>query len=151
MIMLGILNEQEIIALLSKQVTGYLACSLNDESYLVPVNYVYKDNVIYAHSGPGKKIGIMRKNPKVCFAVTEIESIFRWKSVVCQGVFKEITNPDEKQQFMQLLTHRIMPLVQNPEGHTSHGIGSEKEIGSTIEPILYKIAIKEKSGRFEHD
>jgi len=149
--MLGILNEQEIMALLSRQITGYLACNLKDESYLVPVNYVYKDNTIYAHSGPGKKIDIMRQNPKVCFAVTELESIFRWKSAICQGIFEEIVDPDEKQQAMQLLTHHIMPFVQNPEGHTSHGIGSEKEIGSTIEPILYKIAIREKSGRFEHD
>lgn len=149
--MLGILNEPEITALLSRQITGYLACSLNGESYLVPVNYVYKDNAIYAHSGPGKKIGIMRQNPKICFAVTEIESIFRWKSVICQGVFEELTSPAEKEQAMQLLTHRIMPFVERPEGHPSHGIGSEKEIGSTIEVILYKIVIKEKSGRFEYD
>jgi len=149
--MLGILNEQEIVNLLSRQITGHLACSLHDESYLVPVNYVYKDNAIYAHSGPGRKIDTMRKNPKVSFAVEEIETIFRWKSVVCRGVFKEITDPEEKQQAMSLLTHRIMPLVNNPGGHTSHGIGTEKEIGATIEPIVYKIIIKEKTGRFEHD
>ncbi|MGN6179890.1 MAG: pyridoxamine 5'-phosphate oxidase family protein [Mucilaginibacter sp.] len=149
--MLGTLNEQEIIALLSKQITGYLACSLQGESYLVPVNYVYKNNAIYAHSGPGKKIDIMRQNPKVCFTIAEIESIFRWKSVICQGAFEEIINPEEKQQAMQLLTHHIMPYVQSPEGHASHGIGPEKEIGSTIDLILYKIVINEKSGRFEHD
>lgn len=149
--MLGILNEREITALLTKQITGHLACSLNGESYLVPVNYAYKDNAIYAHSGPGKKIDIMRQNPKVCFAIAEIETIFRWKSVVCQGVFEEITEPEEKEQAVQLLTHRIMPFVQNPEGHTSHGIGAEKEIGSTIDPIYYKINILQKSGRFERD
>jgi len=149
--MIGVLNDQEITAILFRQITGHLACSLNDESYLVPVNYVYKDNAIYVHSGPGKKIDIMRKNAKVCFGVDEIETIFRWKSVICQGTFNEITDPDEKQQAMQLLTHRIMPLVDNPNGHTSHGIGAEIEIGTIIEPIVYKIIITQKTGRFEHD
>jgi len=149
--MLGTLNQKEIVNLLSGQVTGYLACSLNDESYLIPVNYVYKDNSIYAHSGPGKTLDIMRKYPKVCFAVSQIETVFRWKSVICRGQFQELTDPDEREQAMQLLVHRIMPLVQHAEDHASHGIGPEKEIGATIEPIVYKITILEKTGRFEHD
>ena len=149
--MLGTLNQKDIVNLLSSQVIGYLACSLNDESYLVPVNFVYKDNSIYAHSGPGKKLDMMRKNPNVCFAVSEIETVFRWKSVICRGRFQELTDPDERQQAMQLLIHRVMPLMQHAEDHASHGIAPEKEIGVTIEPIVYKITILEKTGRFEHD
>lgn len=148
--MLGTLNDYEITELLSRQVIGHLACSLNDESYIVPINYVYKNDVLYVHSGPGKKVDMMRKNPKVSVGVDEIETIFRWKSVVCRGLFEEITDPDEKQQAKQLITHRIMPLVNNPAGHASHGIGAEKEIGHTIQPIYYKIIILEKTGRFEY-
>jgi len=69
--MLGELNEKQIEGLLMRQVTGRLACHCDDETYLVPVNYVYKDGQIYAHSGPGKKIEMMRSNPKVCFEVEE--------------------------------------------------------------------------------
>lgn len=48
--------------------------ALNDKEapYLLPFNYGYKDNCIYIHSAcEGKKIDLLRNNPKVCF---EIES-----------------------------------------------------------------------------
>ena len=78
--MLGDLNKKELIDLLESQVFGRLGCSVNDETYIVPINYVYRNNAIYAHSGNGKKIEMMRTNPKVCFQVDEILDTFRWKS-----------------------------------------------------------------------
>jgi uncharacterized protein len=118
----------------------------------VPVNYVYKDGVIYAHSAGGKKISMMRKNPNVCFEVDEIENIFRWKSVIAWGIFEEITDIDEQQRVMQGIIHRIMPLAEGPANHPSHGItADESDIDSKVELIVYKITIRKKSGRFEHN
>lgn len=53
--MLGKLEQPEIEALLSRQVTGRLGCHAEGTTYVVPVNYVYKNGIIYAHSGPGKE------------------------------------------------------------------------------------------------
>lgn len=150
--MLGKLEQPEIEALLSRQVTGRLGCHAQGTTYIVPVNYVYKNGVIYAHSGPGKKIEMMRNNPKVCFEVDDIKNIFSWKSVIAWGTFEEITDIQEQEQTMQSLIHRIMPLMEHSTDHPSHGItANEYDIGDKIDLILYKIRIDKVTGRFEHN
>jgi uncharacterized protein len=150
--MLGILNDKQTEELLKRQVMGRLACHTKHDIYIVPINYNYKDGVIYAHSGPGKKIDMMRENPNVCFEVDEIETIFRWHSVIAWGTYEEITDADEKQQAMQGLIHRIMPLVDYPTDHPSHGITEkEDDMETLIENIVYKIKITKVTGRFERD
>lgn len=149
--MLGELTEQQIEDLLTQQVTGRLGCHADGVTYVVPVNYIYKKQVIYAHSGLGKKIEMMRKNPEVCFEVDIIDSIFKWQSVIAWGTFEEITDIDEKQRAMQGIIHRIMPLVTSPEGHPSHGItANDSDVGTDVELIIYKIHLTRKTGRYEN-
>jgi nitroimidazol reductase NimA-like FMN-containing flavoprotein (pyridoxamine 5'-phosphate oxidase superfamily) len=148
--MLGKLNDTQIEKLLEEQVIGRIACQANEEIYLVPINYVYRDGCIYSHSGEGKKIRMMRENPKVCFEADDIRSVFQWQSVIAKGIYEEITDIDEKQQAMQGIIHRIMPLVTSPEGHPSHGITEkDSDVGTTVELIVYRIRLEEKTGRFE--
>ncbi|EHQ29522.1 pyridoxamine 5'-phosphate oxidase family protein [Mucilaginibacter paludis] len=149
--MLGNLNQKEIDLLLNRQVVGRLGCHAGGLTYVVPINYAYKNGVIYAHSAPGKKIQMMRENPEVCFEVDEIDTIFRWKCVVGWGKFEEIKDVSEQEQTMQLLIHRIMPLVDTPAGHPSHGItANEFDAGVNIELIVYKIVLSNCTGRFEN-
>lgn len=145
--MLGNLNKREIIDLLESQVFGRLGCHADGETYVVPVNYVYRNDAIYAHTGQGKKLDMLRKNPKVCFQVDEISDTFRWKSVIVWGTFQELTG-EERQQAMQGIIHRIMPLTDNPSQHSSHGIPEDQQTSI----IVFKIPIVEGTGRFEsHD
>ena len=150
--MLGKLTEQQIETLLKQQVTGRLACHADGVTYIVPVNYVYNGGHIYSHSAPGKKIEMLRKNPELCFEIDEIQDIFNWKSVIAWGRFEEIVDMDEKQQAMQGIIHRIMPLSNNPTNHPSHGITADaSDIGDKFDLIVYKIALTKKTGRFEND
>ncbi|CAN5234866.1 pyridoxamine 5'-phosphate oxidase family protein [soil metagenome] len=150
--MLGKLNKKQIEDLLKQQVTGRVACHAEGDIYIVPVNYVYDGSCIMGHSSMGKKIEMMRKNPEVCFQVDQMESLFRWKSVIAWGRFKEVTDEDEKQQVMQALIHRIMPLADRPSNHPFHGITEqESEVGSKVQLIVYKIKLRKKTGRFEND
>lgn len=145
--MLGDLNKREIIDLLERQLIGRLGCHADDETYVVPVNYIFRNNAIYAHTGNGKKLEMMRKNPKVCFQVDEIQDTFRWKSVIVWGIFEELTG-EERQQAMQGIIHRIMPLTDNKTQHSSHGIATEKHDSL----VVFKIPLIEGTGRFEtHD
>lgn len=149
--MLGELSEQEVDDLLRQQVTGRIACHSNGVTYIVPVNYVYDGNYIYGHSSAGKKIEMMRRNPEVCFEVDDIQSIFRWKSVIAWGTFEEITDLNDRQRIMQSIIHRIMPLSVNPDNHPSHGITeNDSDVGTTIELIVYRIALNKRTGRFEN-
>ncbi|MES2265118.1 MAG: pyridoxamine 5'-phosphate oxidase family protein [Bacteroidota bacterium] len=148
--MLGKLNETQIERLLKDQVIGRIACQAKGELYLVPINYIYKDGYIYSHSAEGKKIRMMRENPAVCFEVEQIQSVFRWQTVIASGVFEEITDLEEKQQAMQGIIHRIMPLVTSPDGHPSHGITeNDSDVGTSVELVVYRIKLGEISGRFE--
>ena len=145
--MLGDLNKKELIDLLESQVFGRLGCAVDGETYIVPINYVYRNNAIYAHSGNGKKIEMMRANPKVCFQVDEILDTFRWKSAILLGDFIELED-EERQQVMQGIIHRIMPLTDRPTEQTSHGIKPEEQTNI----VVFKIEISKVTGKFEtHD
>ena len=148
--MLGDLNTYEIEDLLERQVTGRIGCHADGKTYIVPINYVYKNGYVYGHSADGKKIEILRKNPQVCFQVDHIERIVKWKSVIAWGKYEEITDRAEMQKAMQEIIQHMMPLIGSSDGHPSHGItDAASDIGSGIELILYKIFLEEKSGKFE--
>lgn len=148
--MLGELHQNEIEDLLKQQVTGRIGCHADGITYVVPINYAYKDGCIYGHSAAGKKIDMLRKNPQVCFQVDQIESILQWKSVIVWGVYQEITDRQEMTKAMQEIIRHILPLMEDPNGHPSHGItDDESDIGTSIDLILYKICLHQKTGRFE--
>jgi len=142
--MLGELNKREIIDFLNNQFIGRIGCELDGEMYIVPINYVYEDNAIYAHSGEGKKIDMLRGNPRVCFQVDKIESMFKWKSIILWGTYEELEG-EERQQVMQRLIHRIMPNTNDPGRDPSHAI--DQELKDNL--IVYRINIEEGTGRFE--
>lgn len=142
--MLGDLNRKEIEELLKNQFIGRLGCHLNGETYIVPINYVYQNNTIYAHSGEGKKLSILRENPRVCFQVDDIENMFKWKSAILWGTFEELQG-EERQQVMQGLILRIMPNTNEIGRDPSHGISPEFH----EHLVVYKINIEEATGRFE--
>jgi nitroimidazol reductase NimA-like FMN-containing flavoprotein (pyridoxamine 5'-phosphate oxidase superfamily) len=145
--MLGEMNKGQITDLLTSQVVGRLGCHADEETYIVPINYIYVDGSIYAHSGNGKKIEMMRKNPKVCFQVDKITDTFRWESVIVWGVFEELHN-EERQQAMQAITRKVMVLRDNPSIPSSHGI--DPTLHQDL--IVYRIKVTTGSGRFEsHD
>ena len=145
--MLGELNNRQLIDLLERQVMGRLGCHADGETYIVPINYVYRDNAIYAHSGNGKKIEMMRANPKVCFQVDQVIDTFKWESAILWGDFIELIG-EQRQQAMQGIIHRIMPLTNRPSEEPSHGIPEDQHQNI----IVFKINLTAASGKFEsHD
>jgi len=72
------ISQQECSELLQRVSIGRLACSLNDQPYVVPVAFSYEPDCIYIFSTVGKKIEWMRKNPKVCLQVDEIGNRSNW-------------------------------------------------------------------------
>ena len=79
------ISQQECGELLQRVSIGRLACSLNDQAYVVPVAFSYETDCIYIFSTFGKKIEWMRKNPKVCLQADEIGNRSNWTSVVVTG------------------------------------------------------------------
>ena len=96
------------------------------------------------------KVDMMRRNPEVCFEVDTIQNIFNWKSVIAWGKFKEITRLHDKEAVMQKISDKVMAVSDSETAHPSHGItAAESDVGTRVELILYKITLREKTGRFE--
>ena len=149
--MLRELNDTQIEALLSNELTGRIGCQSDGVVYIVPVNYVYDGTSIFCHSAKGMKIDMMRKNPGVCFEVDNIKDLTNWQSVVAWGTFEEITDITEKQKVLQKLTNRVAPFMVDDSVTREHGfVDEESDIGTTVELIIYKIIVHKKTGRFEN-
>ena len=149
--MLGELNKEEIEELLNTQLIGRIGCHADGVTYIVPVNFVYENPYIYAHSAKGLKIDNMRKNPEVCFEVDEMKDMTNWKSVIVWGHYDELKNERDRYNAMKLFVDKLMHMKISETAVLPET--TEKRIHprspGNIKPIIYRIIINEKTGRFE--
>ncbi|MDQ3694510.1 MAG: pyridoxamine 5'-phosphate oxidase family protein [Chloroflexota bacterium] len=133
-----VLPPDQIEELLHTAIVGRIACCghglAGDDGrpFLVPLAYGYDGEHIYAHSGPGRKIRLMRAQPLVSFEVDTAEAPDRWRSVIAEGIYEEITDPESR---IAALTVMYRPPAIVPE------LGEQA--------IVYHIRLTAKSGRYE--
>lgn len=100
-----------------------LALADNGEPYVVPMNFGYRNGVLYFHGAPnGRKIDIIGQNPRVSFemevdlAVAESDVPCNWsmryRSVIGFGIASIIEDPVEKREAIGVIvehyTHRFL-------------------------------------------
>ena len=119
----------------------------NDRPYIVPMNYGYKNNVIYFHSADeGKKIGLLRANKKVCFEIEYFSEILKneipcdwsskYRSVIGYGTIEFITDTEGKKEALDIIMAHY--------GKTGENIYKD----SPLERVLIlKLIIEEISGK----
>ena len=112
---------------------GRIACCAHDgeRPYLVPIPFGYDGECVYSISGPGRKLDIMRAQPQVAFEVDEVEAEDRWRSVIADGVFEEVTDRDARCRAIEVVA---------PKGGTA---------SVSPDAIVYRIRLTRTSGRFE--
>src|SRR6516165_6934868 len=137
------ISQPECEQLLSRVSIGRLACSFNDQPYVVPVCFAYEPERLYVFSTLGKKIEWMRQNPKVCLQVNEIANPSNWISVVINGTYLELREPQytvEKERarkhLAQLLQWWLAPMAQRRE-QTSDLL---------VQAVFFRIEIESMSG-----
>jgi nitroimidazol reductase NimA-like FMN-containing flavoprotein (pyridoxamine 5'-phosphate oxidase superfamily) len=136
-------SQQECGELLNRASVGKLACSLDDQPYIVPVGFSYEPGSIYIFSTLGKKIKWMRKNPKVCLQVDEIGNRSNWLSVIVTGTYLELT----EQQFPPQREHALEKLAQYSQyWKTPLAERREQTSDLSIEPVFFRIDIGSMSG-----
>jgi uncharacterized protein len=145
----AVLSEAQIEELLRSEVVGRIGCWAEGKVYVVPIVYVYDGQAIYAHTGEGLKLRMLRANPQVCFEVDHVESLTNWQSVIAWGWFEELCGA-EAERAVDLLAERIKPLVGEREGQPSHsqadGVG-ERAIALEWRPVVFRIRLTERTGR----
>jgi len=149
--MFGQLADAEIEELLTTQILGRIGCHTNDITYVVPVSFAYDGKYIYGHAEEGMKINIMRKNPAVCFEVDCLANMANWQSVICQGQFEELTGKKERDAALEILLARSLPLIVSKTVKLSPHWPFPPADFDNITGIVYRILLKEKTGRFERE
>jgi uncharacterized protein len=150
--MVGKLTDEQIEEVLKEHVLGRIGCNDGKKIYVVPVNYVYDGRFIIAHSVAGMKIEMMRKNPQVCFEVDEMKNFTNWKSVIVWGEYQELKDEHSRYYAMKLFVERVMHMKISETAIPPELSGERVHPRSpgNIKPIVYRIVIEEKTGRFEN-
>lgn len=149
--MTGELNEQEINNILSSQAIGRIACCDGKKPYIVPVTYAFDGKYIYCQSTEGRKLELLRNNPNVCFQVDLSRDLSNWQSAVIFGQFEELVG-EGSVKARDLLEGRVLPLMTGSIVHQhEHWEGEGHELSENYrgKPVMFRIRINEKSGRFE--
>ncbi len=146
--MIGELTADEIERLLESELIGRIGCHADGRTYVVPVTYAYSGGAVYCHSGDGLKLGLMRKNPDVCFEVEHIDDLAVWKSVIARGRFEELTGR-ASDEGMRVFVNRMAPFMVSETARPTHGVGPEAHREGEKHAVVYRIVLGEKSGRFE--
>ena len=111
-------DPQQILEILDKGQVLHLGLSINDEPYVVPMNYGYRMEdgklTLYLHSAvKGKKLDMIRANPKVFFAIDCDRMPFEgdkpcqyglvYSSVMGRGTACIVDDVEEKKRAMTML------------------------------------------------
>jgi uncharacterized protein len=147
--MFGKLNNAQIEKVIADNFIGRLGCHAAGKTYVVPISYAYDGQFIYARTFEGLKISMMRKNPKVCFQIDQMENMANWKSVVTWGTFEELTNENDRNEGLEKLVSRMLPEIASETVKLSPQWPFPTDDFSKIKGIIFRIRITEKTGRFE--
>ena len=94
----------------------------------------------------GKKIEMMRSNPRVCFQTDQVVSASEWKSVIVFGTFTELGDA-EKPAAARLLIDKISSDLDE-EGRSPRDVTPDK-VGGRYEGVMFVIDVERITGRFE--
>lgn len=148
--MLGELSNGEIENLLTSNVIGRIGCYANQKMFVVPVTYIYEEGYVIGHTIEGLKIRLLRQNPECCFEVDAMENIANWQSVIAWGTFEELKGEaaeKAQEKLIQRLGHLMPSETSQPErmGPAS----TKRTLTQGRNPVIYRIRLSEKSGRYE--
>jgi len=106
------IKDKDIIEWILKeaQVCRIALCD-NNKPYIVPMNFVFKDNYLYLHSAnEGKKIAILNRNRNICFEVDIKNELItsenvcnygmKYYSVIGSGKAKIIEDNNKKKKIL---------------------------------------------------
>ncbi len=141
-------DRDEIEEIIRSCKTCYLAMSINDRPYVLPMNFVLSGNTVILHCEPkGRMWDTLHANPRVCINWTIGEEIvwqdahvgcsYRVKSasVVAEGEAVSVTDFDEKYQALTLMMQHYSDRTFNFNAPAVKNVG------------LFRVKIDQMSGK----
>jgi nitroimidazol reductase NimA-like FMN-containing flavoprotein (pyridoxamine 5'-phosphate oxidase superfamily) len=124
------LARAEADTFLHEQFVARIGCRDGEGVYVVPIIYAYDGAACYVASVGGKKVDLMRADPRVCFEVDRYER-GSWRSVIAWGRYEELDS-EASVAALVLLAARF-------------GRAREREAGPGT--VCFRIVLEEVSGR----
>lgn len=146
--MIKSLDKKDATLFLANNYIGNIAYIYNNRPFVVPITYFFDSkNTIIGYSNEGHKINAMRKNANVSLGVSEIKSIYSWKSVLANGTFEELSGSFAKQK-LQEFGAGIKDLILRNKEENVHFIGEfSSKIFDQKMSVIFKITIDELIGK----
>ncbi len=139
------LTNKECVEALTRLRLGRLACSRDEQPYIVPIYFAFHERHLYSFATRGQKIDWMRINPQVCVEADEIVNRYDWMSVIVQGRYEELPDTPEwkleRELTHDLLQHEAMWWEPAYVRNAHPGAADE------LIPIYYRIHIDQMTGR----
>jgi nitroimidazol reductase NimA-like FMN-containing flavoprotein (pyridoxamine 5'-phosphate oxidase superfamily) len=82
---------------------AHLACSHDDEPYVVPVHYAHDGENVFIYTTEGKKSEILDRNPKVCLQAEDVKDNENWVSVMAFGEVERVTDSEARSKALDLI------------------------------------------------
>jgi uncharacterized protein len=139
------LSRPECVVILSRNRLARLACSRNEQPYIVPVYYAFDDRHLYSFAMPGQKVEFMRANPLICFEIEEARENREWSSVVVNGIYEELTGSPQHEQERG---HAWSLLSQHTNWWEPGALKLESAVSENVSRhLFYRIRMEAISGR----
>ena len=141
--MISAMTETECREVLGRAGMGRLACALEGQPYVVPIYFAYEPGYAYILSTFGQKIEWMRANPKVCLEVEEIIQQDQWVSVIANGRYQELPDPEyaaERVHARELLEKRSRWWL--------NALGERRVTSSddSVAPLFFRVHVDSMTG-----
>lgn len=136
------MHDSEVRDLLKRVDYGHLACSRDDQPYVVPIYFVYDGNEIFIYTTAGLKSEVITDNPKICLQVEEMLENGAWRSVVVIGEAQQIFDRAERERAVELV-RSFNPMLLPALAIKWSNDWMRKNV-----EVVYKIKILKLTGRF---
>lgn len=135
------MSPAEMHALLQRESFGHLGCARDGRPYVVPMNYAYDGKELFFFTTQGMKTQYIQANPQVCLQVEEVTDSSHWRSVMVIGRADEVTDKEDMQRAMQLITAR------NPSLTPAISATQLDTWGRAVDIAIYRITPELIDGR----
>lgn len=136
------LNQEECREFLQNSNFGRIACSQDNQPYIVPFNFAFDGKkYLYAFSTLGQKNLWMRENPLVCVEVEKITNEDNWTTVIIFGRYEEVSDNAELKNY----SHEL--LANRPKWWKPAYLAGNHRQQFEEKPIYFRISIENMTGR----
>jgi nitroimidazol reductase NimA-like FMN-containing flavoprotein (pyridoxamine 5'-phosphate oxidase superfamily) len=142
-------DMREIEAIIHCAQVCRLACADNGVPYIVPLCFGYETGTLYFHvAREGRKLDILRKNPRVCFECDIDQELVRgqtacqwgmkYRSVIGFGAASILENPDAKKAALDRIMKHYN--AQQPYAYSDASLANTLVIKVDIDEMTGKVA-----------